>query len=128
MVNVLLLSHSKKLAQGLKEVISQMAADVNIETSGGTDTGDIGSNFDEIKEKIDRLSKTQDGVVVLFDAGSSMLNAQMAIDMLDDSSKVILADTAMVEGALQIAVMAQSGQTLDDMRNFIDDNRMHKLS
>lgn len=128
MVNVLLLSHSKKLAQGLKEVISQMAADVNIETSGGTDTGDIGSNFDEIKEKIDRLSKTQDGVVVLFDAGSSMLNAQMAIDMLDDSSKVILADTAMVEGALQIAVMAQSGQTLDDMRNFIDDNRIHKLS
>lgn len=128
MVNVLLLSHSKKLAQGLKEVISQMAADVNIETSGGTDTGDIGSNFDEIKEKIDRLSKTQDGVVVLFDAGSSVLNAQMAIDMLDDSSKVILADTAMVEGALQIAVMAQSGQTLDDMRNFIDDNRMHKLS
>lgn len=128
MVNVLLLSHSKKLAKGLKEVISQMAADVNIETSGGTDTGDIGSNFDEIKEKIDRLSKTQDGVVVLFDAGSSMLNAQMAIDMLDDSSKVILADTAMVEGALQIAVMAQSGQTLDDMRNFIDDNRMHKLS
>lgn len=130
MVNLLLLSHSKKLVEGLKEVASQMASNVKIEISGGTDSGDIGSNFDEVKSKIDELSKSEEGLVILFDAGSSMLNAQMAIEMLgdDDRQKVVLADTAMVEGAIQISIMADSGQSLEDIKNYINENKLNKLN
>ena len=51
MINILIASHSHKLAEGLKELVGQMAADVNIEYSGGTEDGELGSNFEEINEK-----------------------------------------------------------------------------
>lgn len=128
MINILLTSHSKKLAQGLKEIMEQMAPDVLIDYSGGTSDGQIGSNFDEISEKINKLSEG-DGLVVFFDLGSSMMNCQMAIDFLDDDrkSKVILAGTAYVESSIQIAVNISAGQSLDDIREFIDTYPINKL-
>ena len=77
MVNILIASHSSKLAQGLTELIGQMAVDVNIEYSGGTEDGELGSNFEEINKKMTRLAK--DGLVVFFDLGSSMMNCETCL-------------------------------------------------
>lgn len=128
MVNILLASHSKKLAQGLKDIISQMAENVNIEVSGGDKDGNIGSNFEEIQELISKLA-TDDGLVVFFDLGSSMMNCQMAIDMLDEEkkSKVYLAGTPMLETSIQIAVEASAGKSLEEVKKYLKAYPVNKL-
>lgn len=39
MVGIVIVSHSEKLAEGVKEVAAQMASEVNIEVAGGTVDG-----------------------------------------------------------------------------------------
>ncbi len=128
MINLLIASHSKKLAEGLREILIQMAPNVNILVSGGDKDGNIGSNFDEINQIINEYA-TNDGLVIFFDLGSSMMNCQMAIDMLDDEekSKVYLAGTPIVETSVQIAVEASAGQSLDEIVEYLNEYPVNKL-
>lgn len=127
MINILIASHSNKLAEGLTELIGQMASDVNIEYSGGTEDGELGSNFEEINEKITRLA--EDGLVVFFDLGSSMMNCETAYDMLDSKlqEKVLLAGSPLVESSVQIAVNIGEDTTLDQIRDMVDAYDLNKL-
>lgn len=128
MINLLIASHSKKLAEGLREILIQMAPNVNILVSGGDKDGNIGSNFDEINQIINEYT-TNDGLVIFFDLGSSMMNCQMAIDMLDDEkkSKVYLAGTPIVETSVQVAVEASAGQSLDEIVKYLNEYPVNKL-
>lgn len=128
MINILIASHSKKLAEGLREILIQMAPNVNILVSGGDKDGNIGSNFDEINQIINEYA-TNDGLVIFFDLGSSMMNCQMAIDMLDDEkkSKVYLAGTPIVETSVQVAVEASAGQSLDEIVEYLNEYPVNKL-
>ncbi|MDU1315918.1 dihydroxyacetone kinase phosphoryl donor subunit DhaM [Anaerococcus hydrogenalis] len=128
MINILLASHSKKVAEGLREILVQMAPDVNIQVSGGDNEGNIGSNFEEINEIINKYA-TDDGLVIFFDLGSSMLNCQMAIDMLDEEkkSKVYLSGTPIVETSVQVAVSASAGQTLEETIEYLENYPVNKL-
>ena len=127
MINILIASHSKKLAEGLREILIQMAPNVNILVSGGDKDGNIGSNFDEINQIINEYST--DGLVIFFDLGSSMMNCQMAIDMLDDEkkSKVYLAGTPIVETSVHIAVESSAGQSLDEIVKYLNEYPVNKL-
>lgn len=128
MINILLASHSKKVAEGLREILVQMAPDVNIQVSGGDNEGNIGSNFEEINEIINKYA-TDDGLVIFFDLGSSMLNCQMAIDMLDEEkkSKVYLSGTPIIETSVQVAVSASAGQTLEEIIEYLENYPVNKL-
>ncbi len=128
MINILLASHSKKVAEGLREILVQMAPDVNIQVSGGDNEGNIGSNFEEINEIINKYA-TDDGLVIFFDLGSSMLNCQMAIDMLDEEkkSKVYLSGTPIVETSVQVAVSTSAGQTLEEAIEYLENYPVNKL-
>lgn len=129
MINILLASHSKKVAEGLREILVQMAPDVNIQVSGGDNEGNIGSNFEEINEIINKYA-TDYGLVIFFDLGSSMLNCQMAIDMLDEEkkSKVYLSGTPIVETSVQVAVSASAGQTLEEAIEYLENYPVNKLN
>ncbi|MDU4448135.1 MAG: PTS system fructose subfamily transporter subunit IIA, partial [Anaerococcus vaginalis] len=88
----------------------------------------IGSNFDEINQIINEYA-TNDGLVIFFDLGSSMMNCQMAIDMLDDEkkSKVYLAGTPIVETSVQVAVEASAGQSLEKIVEYLNEYPVNKL-
>lgn len=128
MINILLTSHSRKVVEGLKEILVQMAPGVNIQISGGDNEGNLGSNFEEINEIINKYA-TGDGLVVFFDLGSSMLNCQMAIDMLDEEkkSKVYLSGTPLIETSIQVAVSASAGQTLEETIEYLENFPVNKL-
>ncbi len=128
MINILIASHSKDLARGLKDLVSQMASDINIEYSGGSEDGELGSNFQEINEKMNSLA--EDGLVVFFDLGSSMMNVQTAYDMLDDDlkEKVILAGSPLVESAVEISVMINEKTKLSDIKQMLENYSMNKLA
>ena len=127
MINILIASHSHKLAEGLTELLGQMAGGVNIEYSGGTEDGELGSNFEEINEKMTRLA--EDGLVVFFDLGSSMMNCETAYEMLDDDlkEKVVLAGSPLVESSVQIGVSIDENTELDDIKNMISKYKLNKL-
>lgn len=127
MINILIASHSHKLAEGLTELVGQMAGGVNIEYSGGTEDGELGSNFEEINEKMKRLA--EDGLVVFFDLGSSMMNCETAYEMLDDDlkEKVVLAGSPLVESSVQIGVSIDENTELDDIKNMISKYDLNKL-
>lgn len=128
MINILITSHSNKLAQGLTELISQMAANVRIEYSGGTEDGELGSNFEEINQKMTELA--EDGLVVFFDLGSSMMNCQMAYDMLDENlkEKVVIAGSPLVESAFEIAIDINEDTKLEEIKEKIASYHMDKLA
>lgn len=128
MINILITSHSNKLAQGLTELISQMAANVRIEYSGGTEDGELGSNFEEINQKMTELA--EEGLVVFFDLGSSMMNCQMAYDMLDENlkEKVIIAGSPLVESAFEIAIDINEDTKLEEIKEKIASYHMNKLA
>ena len=66
-VGLVLVSHSAKLAEGLAELSTQMAADVTIRAAGGLEGGGIGTSYDLIEGAINEVLGQDLGVVVLTD-------------------------------------------------------------
>lgn len=112
MISLILVSHSKKITDGLKEMIDEMAANQENVTTfsvGGTSDGRLGTDPVEIYNTI--VKRQQDDAIVIFaDLGSAVLSSETAIDLLDDElkSKVTLADCPLVEGAFIAAVQINS--------------------
>ena len=120
MVGVVLVSHSNKLVEGLKELIGQMASDVKICTAGGTDDGRIGTDPIKIMKAIEE-AYSDDGVLLFFDIGSALMNAELAIDMLDESisEKVEVCKVSLVEGAFVASIESSIGKSLEDIKDSI---------
>ncbi|MBV7273622.1 PTS-dependent dihydroxyacetone kinase phosphotransferase subunit DhaM [Clostridiaceae bacterium UIB06] len=117
MVGIVIVSHSNKVAQGVKELVSQMSVDGKIATAGGTNDGRLGTDVEKIIKAINEVY-CEDGVLVLFDLGSAYMNAEMAIEGLDEKKKekVEIIDTALVEGALTAAVEASIGKSKEEIK------------
>lgn len=125
MVGIVLVSHSPKIAEGILELVAQMAPDYkNIVACGGTAEGDIGTDPAGIMEGITKVNDGE-GVVILVDIGSAIMSAEMALELLEDTglSNIIIADGPIVEGALNAAVSASIGASLNDVIGAVDDAR-----
>lgn len=115
MVGVLIVSHSKKAAEGIYELAIQMAGkDHRVVAVGGMEDGSIGTDAIRIKEGIESANDG-DGVVLLADLGSGILSSQMAIDLLEEDIQVQIADAPILEGAISAAVQAAIGGNLKEV-------------
>ena len=117
MVGIVLVSHSKKIAEGTLELISQMIGEsVKIEIAAGTSDGRLGTDAFMIEEKI-RQVYDGDGVLVLVDLGSAVMSAEMAIENLEDSlkAKTKILDAPFVEGAIVATMEASFGKSLEEV-------------
>ena len=112
-IGLVIVSHSAKLAEGVRELAAQMAPDVTIAPAGGTDDGGIGTSLEKISAAI-AAADTGGGAVLLADLGSAVMTAETAVEFLDDEQRgrVRLANAPLVEGAVAAAVAAQTGRTL----------------
>jgi len=110
MVGIVIVSHSRKAAEGIFELAVQMAGENhNIVACGGMEDGGIGTDAIQIKNAVLKVY-SNDGVVILADLGSAILSSQAAIELLDDENmKVIIADAPVLEGAVSAAVQAYIG-------------------
>ena len=116
MVGILIVSHSKKAAEGIYELVVQMAGeDHRVLAVGGMEDGSIGTDAIRIKEGIEKADDG-DGVLLLADLGSGILSSQTAIDLLEEDIKVEIADAPILEGAVSAAVQAAVGGTLEEVR------------
>ena len=110
MVGIVVVSHSERAADGVAEVAIEMGGDAGIVPAGGGPDGGIGTLAPDIEAAI-READEGDGVVVLVDLGSAVMNAEIAIEAVEDETDARIADAPILEGALNAAVAAASGDT-----------------
>ncbi|WP_096392887.1 dihydroxyacetone kinase phosphoryl donor subunit DhaM [Halorubrum trapanicum] len=110
MVGIVVVSHSERAAEGIAEVAAEMAGDTRIEPVGGDGKGGIGTVPDAIEDAIDAAAgegsdaADADGVVVLVDLGSAVMNADVAVELSE--AEAVIADAPVLEGAVNAAVAA----------------------
>ncbi|MGI8827616.1 MAG: dihydroxyacetone kinase phosphoryl donor subunit DhaM [Chloroflexota bacterium] len=116
MIGIVFVSHSAKLAEGVKDLASQMTrGGVKLAPAGGDAEGGIGTSVERIAGAIREVSG-DDGVLVLMDLGSAVMSAQMAVENLaGEAGDVLLSDAPLVEGGVVAAVEASIGRSLHDV-------------
>jgi len=118
-VAVVIVSHSKGLAEGVRDLAKQMTKSHDlIWAVGGGEDGQLGTSALLTKAALEQALEHAASVVVLMDLGSAYLNSTMAIDMLDESARarVHFADAPLVEGAVLAAISAASGGSAEEVR------------
>ena len=119
MISFILVSHSKKITDGLKEMIDQMALNqenVTVFSLGGTSDGDLGTDPIAIYETFQKR-KSDDAILVFTDIGSAVMSSETAVDMLDEDikQKVYIVNCPLIEGAFMAAVQIESIDSLESI-------------
>ena len=104
-LGMIIVSHSKQIAQGVVDLIAEVAKDVEVTYVGGTQDGGIGTSFDQVQEIVDNNSKNT--LLAFFDLGSARMNIEMVTDFSD--KEIILNVVPIVEGAYTAAALIQAG-------------------
>ena len=109
MVGIVLVSHSKEIAEGTADLVLQMAGEVEISPVGGDSEGGFGTDAERIEASIRGIEA--DEVLVFMDLGSAVLSTETMLEMLseDERGKVTLVDAPFVEGAFAAGVTASTG-------------------
>ncbi|MEH2311989.1 MAG: phosphoenolpyruvate--protein phosphotransferase [Nostoc sp.] len=116
MIGIVIVSHSKQLALGVRELAAQMVhGQVPIAVAAGIEDPEnpLGTDPIQVYEAIASVF-SDDGVLVLMDLGSALLSAEMAIEFLSEAQqqKVYLCEAPLVEGAIAAVVAAASGKDI----------------
>ncbi len=118
MVNLVIVSHSARLGEGVGELAQQMlmGGDCKIAIAAGIDDpqNPIGTDPIKVMEAIESVADT-DHVLVMMDIGSALLSAETALDLLDPTiaAKVRLCAAPLVEGTLAATVSAAAGADIE---------------
>ena len=116
-VGLVLVSHSATIAEGLAELVAQVAGpSVPIVAVGGGPDGTFGTDGGRVLEAL-RETAGSVGAVVLMDLGSSVLSVRAACGELPEEmvARLRVADAPLVEGAIAAGVTASTGSSLDEV-------------
>lgn len=116
MIGLVIVSHSAELAEGVRQLVDQMAqGKVPIATAGGIDDpiNPIGTDALKVQAAIAKVY-SDDGVVVLMDLGSALLSTEAALEFFPEAQrqKIHLCPAPLVEGAVVAAVQALVGSPI----------------
>ncbi|NUR32311.1 MAG: HPr family phosphocarrier protein [Catenulispora sp.] len=110
-IGIVLVSHSPRLAAGLRELLAQIGSDsVPVTTAAGAPDGTLGTSYDLIAAAITEADRGA-GVIIIPDLGSSVLTTQAVLED-HPHADVVLVDAPFVEGAVAAAVTSASGADL----------------
>ena len=103
MVGLVLVTHSKKLAEALRELVLHWTSPhfpIAVASGVGENHEELGTDAVHIAEVL-RPFCEGDGAVVLMDMGSAVLSAEVALELLDPvhREKVRLCAAPLVEGS-----------------------------
>lgn len=128
MVGIVIVSHSYMIAEGIKELAKEMAKNVSIASAGGTIDGRLGTDADKIIKAIDEVY-SDDGVIIIFDLGSALMNAEVALESIDENKRknILITDTAMVEGAIIASIGSSINKTLSEIAEDLKDLKLGKM-
>ena len=116
-VGVVIVSHSPYVARGAEDMVRQMVGEsVPLASCGGNPDGGLGTDVAAILAAIEAAWSDR-GVAMLVDLGGAEMNAETAVEMLDESRRghVAICNAAIVEGAVMAATEASMGSALPDV-------------
>jgi dihydroxyacetone kinase phosphotransfer subunit len=121
MVGIVIVSHSRALAEGLVQLVKQVASEelpIAFAAGVGPDNQEFGTNAVEIMESILAVDSPQ-GVLILMDLGSAILSAEMALELLpaEMHSRIRFCPAPLVEGAIAAGIQSSLGSNLDQVFN-----------
>lgn len=121
MIHLVLVSHSRPLAEGLADLVRQMGPpELTVAPVGGAEDGQggvhLGTNALAIVDAIKRHADA-DGILILVDLGSAVLSAETAVDMLEPElqARCRISNAPLVEGAIIAAIEAGLDRSLDEI-------------
>ncbi len=116
MIGIVVVSHSRPLAEAAVDFATQMVhgEGPKIAVAAGTDDGGLGTDAAAIALAIGEVD-SPDGVLVVLDLGSALLSSELAVEFLDDevAERVRISPAPLVEGLLAAVVTAAAGSSLD---------------
>ncbi|HER0850664.1 TPA: PTS-dependent dihydroxyacetone kinase phosphotransferase subunit DhaM [Streptococcus pyogenes] len=121
-LGIIIVSHSKNIAQGVVDLISEVTTDVAITYVGGTEDGGIGTSFDQVQAIVDANPK--DDLLAFFDLGSARMNIEMVSDFSDKT--ITLNVVPIVEGAYTAAALIQAGADKDAILSQLEELAINK--
>lgn len=124
-VGLVLISHSSAIAEGLAELVGQVAGpDVPIVTAGGAADGSLGTDGGRVLAALRDLA-AEGSAVVLVDLGSSVLAVRAALPELSaaERERVFVADAPFVEGAIAAGVTASTGASSSEVLRAAEEAR-----
>ncbi|ERT69299.1 MULTISPECIES: dihydroxyacetone kinase phosphoryl donor subunit DhaM [Cetobacterium] len=120
MLGFVIVSHSKRLADEVIELCNEMKKyNFPVVNGSGTDEDYLGSNPLIIAEAI-KKAYIKGGVAIFGDLGSSILNAELALEFLDedyDKEKIKIMDAPLVEGVLMGMAINDDKLTLKELED-----------
>ena len=116
-VALVLVSHSKKLAEAARDLAQQMTGDkatIALAAGAGDHGDELGTDATRILDALMAVDRPE-GTLVLMDLGSAILSAEMALELAEPDlrERVRLVPAPFVEGTVTAAVAAASGLPLD---------------
>lgn len=133
MVGFVIISHSKKLAEGIVDLTRMMAPDARIAAAGGLEDGSFGTSYEKIQSAI-REVYSDEGVILLMDMGSAVMTAEMVLESMGSETQdpeawnqkkqnpermadlnIRMADCPIAEGAVVGTVQAVSGASMEEI-------------
>lgn len=119
MIGLVIVSHSLRLAEGVCELVRQVArGNVGVAAAGGTDDPEnpIGTDAMKVLQAVESVY-SEDGVLVLMDLGSAVLSAETALELMDEErrARVRLCAAPLVEGAVAAVSQAVAGAGLEEI-------------
>nr|WP_114167251.1 dihydroxyacetone kinase phosphoryl donor subunit DhaM [Exiguobacterium sp. TNDT2] len=106
MVELIIVSHSAKIAEGIQDLMKEMAPVVPIHLASGLEDGSIGTDVTRILEAIEAVDKE---ALILSDIGSATMNAELAVDMYEGDKTIQFYDGPIVESAFVASVSSGNG-------------------
>ena len=118
MVGIVVVSHSRRLAEAAVELSLEMVQSnpPPIEIAAGLDDHILGTDAARVREAIDRVA-SPDGVLVVMDLGSAILSAELAVELREDPNgcPIVLSDAPLVEGLVAAVTLAAAGAPLAEI-------------
>ncbi len=110
MVGIVIVSHSKKLAEGVADLTEMMAQGCPLAIAGGMENGGYGTSYEKIMRAVESVY-SEDGVAILFDMGSAAMTTEMVLEDLPYEN-VRMLDCPIAEGAVAATVASVGGLSL----------------
>jgi PTS hybrid protein len=122
LVGLVLVSHSRMLVEGLRDMVAQVAGGaVPVAIAGGTIDGRLGTSVPLVTAAVQAVDSA-DGVLVLLDLGSAALSVEIALEDLPSEvrARVLVSGAPLVEGSIVAAVQASLGASLTEVAEAAD--------
>ena len=111
-----MVSHVEAIAQGLKQLIEQVAGDVPVTFAGGSEDDGVGTSFEAVNQAI--IDNEADEILAFYDLGSAKMNLELAIESSDKS--IDLFDVAFIEGVYTAASLLQADAPTSAIKEELD--------